>query len=182
MSARGYEGINRRRRQDEPRGDEDENKGGKGRDGRELALRAEGTRCTQGEPSQVSRHREEAREGRARGGNEPRDKSAGRRTWPPGEDLRAGPAQPRGEADEERERESFVDDDGTTPQVEVLSEGEGVKALGRFNDALEGLAGRKDWDRALEPVWAEMAYNLESFNPVFTACMLKVQCTIGSSE
>ena len=82
----------------------------------------------------------------------------------------------------ERERESFVDDDGTTPQVEVLSEGEGVKALGRFNDALEGLAGRKDWDRALEPVWAEMAYNLESFNPVFTACMLKVQCTIGSSE
>ena len=27
-----------------------------------------------------------------------------------------------------------------------------------------------------------MAFNLESFNPVFTACVLKVQCTLGSSE
>lgn len=67
-------------------------------------------------------------------------------------------------------------------EIGVLDSGEGMKALRRFNDALDSLAWREDWESALEPVWAEMAYNLESFNPVFTACMLKVQCTLGSSD
>ena len=69
-----------------------------------------------------------------------------------------------------------------TSKIGVLDSGEGVKALRRFNDALEGLSKNPSWERALEPVWAEMAFNLESFNPVFTACMLKVQCTLGSSD
>ena len=67
-------------------------------------------------------------------------------------------------------------------EVGILDSGEGIKALRRFNDALDCLSGNPSWERSLEPVWAEMAYNLESFNPIFTACMLKVQCTIGSSE
>lgn len=30
--------------------------------------------------------------------------------------------------------------------------------------------------------WNELCFNLESFNPIFTAVMLKVQCTIGLSD
>lgn len=67
-------------------------------------------------------------------------------------------------------------------EEEVLDNGEGINALRRFNDALVRLAERDDWERIMEPVWSEMAFNLESFNPVFTACMLKVQCTIGSTN
>jgi len=62
-----------------------------------------------------------------------------------------------------------------------LDAGAGVAALRRFNAALRALP-EAGWERALEPVWAEMAYNLESFNPVFTACVLKVQCSLGSSD
>jgi len=56
-----------------------------------------------------------------------------------------------------------------------------VKALRRFNDALEGLSA-EDLETKMWRVWNEMAYNLESFNPVFTACLLKVQCTIGATD
>ena len=34
----------------------------------------------------------------------------------------------------------------------------------------------------LRPVMNELAYNLESFNPAFTAVLLKVQQTIGVSD
>ena len=34
----------------------------------------------------------------------------------------------------------------------------------------------------MRPVWNELAYNLESFNPLFTAAVLKVQNTLGSSD
>ncbi len=67
-------------------------------------------------------------------------------------------------------------------EVEVLDSGEGIAALRRFNDALDHLSQQEDWEALMEPVWAEMAFNLESFNPIFTACLLKVQCTIGSSD
>jgi hypothetical protein len=63
----------------------------------------------------------------------------------------------------------------------VLQAGESVKALRRFNDALEGLSA-EDLDTKMWRVWNEMTYNLESFNPVFTACLLKVQCTIGATD
>jgi hypothetical protein len=67
-------------------------------------------------------------------------------------------------------------------EVQVLDSGSGILALRRFNDALDKLSHFDNWEAILEPVWSEMAFNLESFNPVFTACLLKVQCTIGSSE
>lgn len=62
-----------------------------------------------------------------------------------------------------------------------LDNGESVKALRRFNNTLEGLSS-KEFETRMEGVWNELAYNLESFNPVFTACLLKVQCTLGSSD
>lgn len=34
----------------------------------------------------------------------------------------------------------------------------------------------------LRPVFAELTYNLESFNPAFTSCLLMVQRTIGASD
>lgn len=62
-----------------------------------------------------------------------------------------------------------------------LDAGESVKALRRFNDLLEGLSAEQ-LDTQMWRVWNEMAYNLESFNPVFTACLLKVQCTLGATD
>jgi hypothetical protein len=59
--------------------------------------------------------------------------------------------------------------------------GESVKALRRFNDLLEGLSAEQ-LDTQMWRVWNEMAFNLESFNPVFTACLLKVQCTLGATD
>ncbi len=56
-----------------------------------------------------------------------------------------------------------------------------IPALRRFHTLLETLPAEAVAAR-LAPVWAELCYNLESFNPVFTAVMLKVQCTIGQSD
>jgi hypothetical protein len=56
-----------------------------------------------------------------------------------------------------------------------------IPALRRFHSLLETLPADAVAQR-LAPVWAELCYNLESFNPVFTAVMLKVQCTIGQSD
>jgi len=62
-----------------------------------------------------------------------------------------------------------------------LDFGESVKALRRFNDALENVSPEV-FETRMWRVWNELAYNLESFNPVFTACLLKVQCTLGHSD
>lgn len=62
-----------------------------------------------------------------------------------------------------------------------LDNGVSVKALRRFNDLLENMT-EEMWDNRMWKVWSELAHNLETFNPVFTACMLKVQCTIGQSD
>jgi len=62
-----------------------------------------------------------------------------------------------------------------------LDMGVSVKALRRFNDMLENIT-EDVWEVRMWRVWNEFAHNLETFNPVFTACMLKVQCTIGQSD
>jgi hypothetical protein len=56
-----------------------------------------------------------------------------------------------------------------------------LPALRRFHTLLEQLPAKEVHTR-LATVWAELCYNLESFNPVFTAVMLKVQCTLGQSD
>jgi len=56
-----------------------------------------------------------------------------------------------------------------------------IPALRRFHSLLENLPASEVHAR-LRPVWAELCYNLESFNPVFTAVLLKVQCTLGASD
>ena len=56
-----------------------------------------------------------------------------------------------------------------------------IPALRRFHALLEALPPAELHTR-LAPVWAELCFNLESFNPVFTAVMLKVQCTLGASD
>lgn len=38
------------------------------------------------------------------------------------------------------------------------------------------------WLQVLRPVFVELTYNLESFNPAFTSCLLMVQRTIGLSD
>lgn len=62
-----------------------------------------------------------------------------------------------------------------------LDQRESVKALRRFNDNLRKLPADK-WESVLRPVFNELCYNLESFNPAFTACMLQVQKTLGRSD
>lgn len=62
-----------------------------------------------------------------------------------------------------------------------LDNGESVKALRRFNDTLENISPEV-FESRMWRVWNEFSYNLESFNPVFTACLLKVQCTLGHSD
>lgn len=37
-------------------------------------------------------------------------------------------------------------------------------------------------ESALRPVFNELCFNLESFNPAFAACLLQVQRTIGVSD
>ena len=65
----------------------------------------------------------------------------------------------------------------------VQDEGESVFALRRFNNALKKLPDDiEEVDRRMRAVWLELAFNLESFNPIFTATLLKVQCTIGLSD
>ena len=56
-----------------------------------------------------------------------------------------------------------------------------IPALRRFHTLLEALPAETVHQR-LAPVWAELCFNLESFNPVFTAVLLKVQCTLGASD
>merc|ERR1712003_198848 len=96
--------------------------------------------------------------------------------------VQGNPSPEPGRPENGREGLTISEETLCSLEIGVLDSGEGVKALRRFNDALEGLSKNPSWERALEPVWAEMAFNLESFNPVFTACMLKVQCTLGSSD
>jgi len=64
-----------------------------------------------------------------------------------------------------------------------LDNGESIYWLRRFNKALSSLPDDETAVRAImRPVWNELAYNLESFNPLFTAAVLKVQNTLGSSD
>ena len=117
-----------------------------------------------------------------------------RATEMPGRKGETQPPQPQPrhqQRDNNNEGIAFTQDDFTPRisentlrnlEMDVLDSGVGVKALRRFNDALDRLSKSEDWESILEPVWAEMAFNLESFNPVFTACLLKVQCTIGSTD
>jgi hypothetical protein len=62
-----------------------------------------------------------------------------------------------------------------------LDHGSSIAALRRFNAALRALPAAS-WEARLAPVMAELAYNLESFNPAFTAVLLKVQSTIGRTD
>uniref|UniRef100_A0A061RDK2 Iron-containing redox enzyme family protein n=1 Tax=Tetraselmis sp. GSL018 TaxID=582737 RepID=A0A061RDK2_9CHLO len=62
-----------------------------------------------------------------------------------------------------------------------LDRSESVSALRRFNTLLAGL-DESSWRTKLRPVLRELAYNLESFNPLFTAVLLKVQCGIGETD
>eukprot|EP00746_Dinoflagellata_sp_MGD_P011318 gnl/MRDRNA2_/MRDRNA2_123687_c0_seq1.p1 gnl/MRDRNA2_/MRDRNA2_123687_c0~~gnl/MRDRNA2_/MRDRNA2_123687_c0_seq1.p1 ORF type:complete len:410 (+),score=92.79 gnl/MRDRNA2_/MRDRNA2_123687_c0_seq1:85-1314(+) len=66
-------------------------------------------------------------------------------------------------------------------EKEELLNGQAVRALRRFSDAMEALPA-KGWESRMRPAFAEMAINLESFNPVFTACLLQVQMTLGVSD
>lgn len=66
-------------------------------------------------------------------------------------------------------------------EKEELLNGQAVRALRRFSDAMEALPA-KGWESRMRPAFAEMAVNLESFNPVFTACVLQVQMTLGVSD
>eukprot|EP01026_Neomeris_dumetosa_P056019 TRINITY_DN5114_c0_g1_i1.p2 TRINITY_DN5114_c0_g1~~TRINITY_DN5114_c0_g1_i1.p2 ORF type:complete len:307 (-),score=48.43 TRINITY_DN5114_c0_g1_i1:161-1081(-) len=63
----------------------------------------------------------------------------------------------------------------------LLDQGVSVTALRRFNDNLRKLTP-ENWRGKLRPVFNELAYNLESFNPAFTAVLLALQCTIGRSD
>jgi len=62
-----------------------------------------------------------------------------------------------------------------------LDGGASVAALREFNDALAALPAPGLHAR-MRPVWNELAHNLETFNPVFTAVMLKLQLTVGLSD
>ncbi|WIA11408.1 hypothetical protein OEZ85_011525 [Tetradesmus obliquus] len=62
-----------------------------------------------------------------------------------------------------------------------LDSGAGVEALRRFNKALRAVPADK-WEAVLRPVFNELCFNLESFNPAFAACLLQVQRTIGVSD
>lgn len=62
-----------------------------------------------------------------------------------------------------------------------LDNGLSVAALRRFNDNLAALPADQ-WEARLQPVMAELAFNLESFNPAFTAVLLQVQRTIGVTD
>lgn len=62
-----------------------------------------------------------------------------------------------------------------------LDDGPSVAALRRFNKNLRKLS-LQSWEAKLRTVLNELAYNLESFNPAFTAVLLKVQSSIGFSD
>lgn len=62
-----------------------------------------------------------------------------------------------------------------------LDAGASIQALRRFNNALRAVSA-DNWESALRPVFNELCFNLESFNPAFAACVLQVQRTIGVSD
>lgn len=62
-----------------------------------------------------------------------------------------------------------------------LDHGASIAALRRFNDNLANLDA-STWESKLRPVMSELAFNLESFNPAFTAVLLRVQSTIGYTD
>lgn len=62
-----------------------------------------------------------------------------------------------------------------------LDQGASIAALRRFNDNLRNIPADR-WEAVLRPVFNELTYNLESFNPAFTTCLLMVQRTIGRSD
>lgn len=62
-----------------------------------------------------------------------------------------------------------------------LDAGASIAALRRFNKALRAVPADK-WEAVLRPVFNELCFNLESFNPAFAACLLQVQRTIGVSD
>jgi hypothetical protein len=62
-----------------------------------------------------------------------------------------------------------------------LDHGASIAALRRFNDNLAKLDAAT-WETKLRPVMNELAFNLESFNPAFTAVLLRIQSTIGCSD
>ncbi|GFR50020.1 hypothetical protein Agub_g12170 [Astrephomene gubernaculifera] len=70
-------------------------------------------------------------------------------------------------------------------QVEALEaeldQGASIAALRRFNDNLRNIPADR-WEAVLRPVFNELCFNLESFNPAFTHCLLMVQRTIGVSD
>ncbi|KAG2482514.1 hypothetical protein HYH03_018559 [Edaphochlamys debaryana] len=62
-----------------------------------------------------------------------------------------------------------------------LDQGASMAALRRFNDNLRAVPADR-WEAVLRPVFNELTFNLESFNPAFTHCLLMVQRTIGVSD
>lgn len=62
-----------------------------------------------------------------------------------------------------------------------LDQGASIAALRRFNDNLRSIPAER-WEAVLRPVFNELCFNLESFNPAFTSCLLMVQKTIGCSD
>jgi hypothetical protein len=62
-----------------------------------------------------------------------------------------------------------------------LDNGLSVRALRRFNDNVAKLDA-STWQPKLKSVFNELAHDLETFNPAFTATVLKVQMTIGHTD
>ncbi|MEW5296772.1 MAG: hypothetical protein WDW38_007586 [Sanguina aurantia] len=62
-----------------------------------------------------------------------------------------------------------------------LDQGASIAALRRFNVNLQALPSDR-WEAVLGPVFTELTFNLESFNPAFTSCILMVQRTIGRTD
>lgn len=62
-----------------------------------------------------------------------------------------------------------------------LDQSSSIAALRRFNDNLRNIPADR-WEAVLTPVFVELCFNLESFNPAFTSCLLMVQRTIGTSD
>ncbi|GMH38085.1 hypothetical protein BSKO_05969 [Bryopsis sp. KO-2023] len=75
----------------------------------------------------------------------------------------------------------LISKETVTELEDELYVSEGVAAVRRFNSALCNLTS-ENWEEKLRPVFNEWCYNLESFNPAFTAVLLKVQQTVGVSD
>lgn len=75
----------------------------------------------------------------------------------------------------------YITKDTLCALEDELRAGPSMAALRRFSDNLAALP-TDSWHAKLRPVMHELAYNLESFNPAFTAVLLKVQSSIGHSD